>query len=49
MRGTMTAVASASPADISLASIAVPAGGGGLLTEAALPGVAARLGVRFLD
>ena len=45
----MTGDASAGPPGALLDSIVIPAGGGGPLLEAALPGLAARLGARFLD
>lgn len=44
----MTATAASNTPDPSIAAFAVPAGGGGLLLEPGLPGLAARIGGRFL-
>ena len=45
----MIASASAKVSAVSLSAIAIPPGGGGLLLEPRLPGLASRLGARFLD
>jgi cytochrome P450 len=45
----MTAIADAPKGDAKLASIAIPAGGGGVFLEAALPRLAARVAVRTFD